>query len=82
MFSLGQVPLRHWCYEYVGLNEYVHNRGNRSGQQVELMLKLWAEPHVTFKGQWHTIDRLRQCVTEARDPNWVWVCSGDGGPDD
>jgi hypothetical protein len=60
----------------------VHNRGNRSKQQVELMLKLWAEPHVTFKGQWHTIDRLRQYVTEVRDPNWVWVSTGEGGPDD
>jgi len=61
--------------EYVGLNENAHNRGNRSKQQVELIA-------ATFKGQWHTIDRLRQYVTEARDPNWVWVSTGEGGPDD
>ena len=42
--------------EYVGLNENFHNRGKRSEEQVELMLKLWAEPHVNFKGQWHTIE--------------------------
>ena len=42
--------------EYVGLNENFHNRGKRSEEQVEVMRALWAEPHVTFKGQWHTID--------------------------
>jgi probable F420-dependent oxidoreductase len=42
--------------EFVGLNEDFHNRGRRSVEQVELMRALWAEPHVTFKGRWHTID--------------------------
>jgi probable F420-dependent oxidoreductase len=42
--------------EYVGLNENFRDRGKRSEEQVELLLKLWAEPHVTFKGQWHTIE--------------------------
>jgi probable F420-dependent oxidoreductase len=42
--------------EYIGLNESFRNRGKRSEEQVELMLKLWAEPHVTFTGQWHTIE--------------------------
>lgn len=42
--------------EYVGLNEDFHNRGRRSEEQVEVMKALWAEPHVTFKGKWHTID--------------------------
>src|SRR5437667_6256843 len=41
--------------EFVGLNENFHNRGRRSEEQVELMRALWAEPHVTFKGRWHTI---------------------------
>src|SRR5215467_14458290 len=42
--------------EYDGLNENFHNRGKRSEEQVRLLQALWAEPHLTFKGQWHTID--------------------------
>jgi probable F420-dependent oxidoreductase len=42
--------------EFVGLNENFHNRGKRSEEQVEVMRALWAEPHVSFKGKWHTID--------------------------
>ena len=42
--------------EYVGLNESFQNRGKRSEEQVQVLRALWAEPHVTFKGQWHTID--------------------------
>ena len=42
--------------EFTGLNENFHNRGRRSEEQVEVMRALWAEPHVNFKGRWHTID--------------------------
>jgi probable F420-dependent oxidoreductase len=42
--------------EFVGLNENFHNRGRRSEEQVQVMQKLWAAPHVTFKGRWHTIE--------------------------
>jgi probable F420-dependent oxidoreductase len=42
--------------EFVGLNEDFHNRGRRSEEQVQVMQALWAEPHVSFKGKWHTID--------------------------
>src|SRR5437764_12239875 len=42
--------------EFVGLNESFHNRGRRQEEQVRLMKALWAEPHVVFKGQWHTIE--------------------------
>src|SRR5947207_5482428 len=42
--------------EFVGLNENFHNRGRRSEEQVEVMQKLWAAPHVAFKGRWHTIE--------------------------
>jgi probable F420-dependent oxidoreductase len=42
--------------EFVGLNENFHNRGRRSEEQVQVMQQLWAEPHVSFKGRWHTID--------------------------
>src|SRR5437870_7001338 len=42
--------------EFTGLNEDFHNRGRRSEEQVEAMQALWAEPHVAFKGKWHTIE--------------------------
>lgn len=42
--------------EFVGLNENFRNRGRRSEEQVQVMQKLWAEPHVSFTGRWHTID--------------------------
>jgi probable F420-dependent oxidoreductase len=41
--------------EFAGLNENFHNRGRRSEEQVEVMKALWAEPHVTFNGKFHTI---------------------------
>jgi probable F420-dependent oxidoreductase len=42
--------------EFVGLNEDFHTRGKRSVEQVKVMQALWAEPHVSFKGEFHTID--------------------------
>jgi probable F420-dependent oxidoreductase len=42
--------------EFVGLNENFHNRGRRSEEQVQVMQALWAEPHVTFHGKYHTIE--------------------------
>src|SRR5437763_9133774 len=58
--------------EYVGLNEDFKNRGKRSEEQVQVMRALWAEPHVTFKGQWHTIDDagINPLPTGRRIPLW------------
>src|SRR6201987_6078076 len=42
--------------EFTGLNENFHNRGRRSEEQVRVMQKLWAQPHVKFEGRWHHID--------------------------
>jgi alkanesulfonate monooxygenase SsuD/methylene tetrahydromethanopterin reductase-like flavin-dependent oxidoreductase (luciferase family) len=42
--------------EFVGLNEAFHNRGRRSEEQVSVMKALWAHPHVTFHGKYHTIE--------------------------
>jgi probable F420-dependent oxidoreductase len=42
--------------EYVGLNEDFKNRGKRSEEQIQVLRALWAEPHVTFTGKWHTIE--------------------------
>jgi probable F420-dependent oxidoreductase len=42
--------------EFTGLNENFHNRGKRSAEQVRVMQALWAEPHVKFAGEFHTIE--------------------------
>lgn len=42
--------------EFTGLNESFANRGKRSEEQVRVLKELWAQPHVTFKGEWHHID--------------------------
>ena len=42
--------------EFTGLNEVFSNRGRRSEEQVQVMQSLWAEPYVTFRGRYHTID--------------------------
>jgi len=42
--------------EFTGLNEEFHNRGKRSADQVRVMQALWAEPHVKYESEFHTID--------------------------
>ena len=42
--------------EFIGLNENFHNRGRRSEEQVRVIQALWAEPHVTFAGEFHRLD--------------------------
>ena len=42
--------------EFNVLGEDFSNRGRRSVEQVEFMQALWAEPHVSFDGEWHQIN--------------------------
>jgi probable F420-dependent oxidoreductase len=42
--------------EFTALNENFHNRGRRSEEQAQVMQALWADPYVTFKGKYHTIE--------------------------
>ena len=42
--------------EFNALGEDFSNRGRRSVEQVEFMQALWAEPHVSFDGEWHQIN--------------------------
>jgi len=41
--------------EYISLGENFHTRGRRVEEQIELLRRLWTEPHVAFQGRWHTI---------------------------
>lgn len=42
--------------EFQGLDVDFHTRGKRSEEQVRFMQALWAEPHVTFAGDFHRLD--------------------------
>ena len=42
--------------ESQGLGMDFTNRGRRSEEQVQVMQALWANDHVSFKGEWHEID--------------------------
>jgi probable F420-dependent oxidoreductase len=58
--------------EFTALNETFTNRGRRSAEQVQVMQALWAEPHVTFKGRWHTIEDagINPLPVHRRIPVW------------
>jgi probable F420-dependent oxidoreductase len=59
--------------EFTGLNENFSNRGKRSAEQFEVLKKLWAEPHVTYKGEWHTIEDagINPLPTRKAIPLWL-----------
>jgi probable F420-dependent oxidoreductase len=44
--------------EYEALGQDVHVRGRRMVEQIELLRRLWSEPHVTFEGTWHKLDGI------------------------
>jgi len=58
--------------EFTGLNENFSNRGRRSEEQIQVMQALWAEPHITFKGRWHTIEDagINPSPASGRVPVW------------
>jgi len=58
--------------EFTALNENFVNRGRRSAEQVEFMQKLWAEPHVTYKGRWHEVQDagINPLPVHRRIPVW------------
>ncbi|HVZ08272.1 LLM class F420-dependent oxidoreductase [Rhodopila sp.] len=58
--------------EFDGLNEVFSNRGRRSEEQVQVMQALWASPHVTFRGRYHTINDagINPRPTNGRIPVW------------
>ena len=43
--------------EYESLGEEWESRGRRMDEQVEVMRRLWSEPVLDFRGEWHRVDR-------------------------
>jgi Luciferase-like monooxygenase len=58
--------------EFIALNENFHNRGRRSEEQVRVMQALWAEPHVTFTGEFHRLEDV------GINPRWLRAACRSG----
>ena len=58
--------------EFQGLGMDFHTRGKRSEEQVRFIQALWAEPHVTFKGEFHQLDEggINPRPASGRVPIW------------
>jgi probable F420-dependent oxidoreductase len=61
--------------EYIGLNQNFHDRGMRSEEQIAVMRALWAEPHVLFEGQYHTVPNAGINPLPTK-PLEVWIGGG------
>lgn len=59
--------------EYQGLNENFADRGARSEEQIELLRALWAEPVVTFRGRWHTVEAAGINPLPPRRAIPIWI---------
>jgi probable F420-dependent oxidoreductase len=59
--------------EYDALGEDFRTRGARSEEQIEVLRALWAEPLVTYRGRWHTIDAagIEPRPAAGRIPVWI-----------
>jgi probable F420-dependent oxidoreductase len=57
--------------EYEALNENFANRGERAEEQVDVLRKLWSEPLLDYRGEWHRIDRASILPRPGREiPIW------------
>lgn len=65
---------RNWM-EYEALNEDFTNRGRRIEEQVEVLRRLWTEELLTFRGQWHDLDRVGLNPMPAQRPIPIWMGS-------
>lgn len=61
--------------EYEALNEDFRTRGARQEEQIAVLRKLWTEELVTFRGRWHTLDRVGINPRPARAIP-IWIGSG------
>ncbi len=59
--------------EYEGLGQDFHTRGRRMEEQIRLLRLLWAEPVVSFEGQWDRVDRAGINPLPPRLDIPIWV---------
>ncbi len=58
--------------EYTALNQDFSTRGSRSEEQVQLLKRLWTEPLITYKGQWHDIPDAGINPLPVQKPIPIW----------
>jgi probable F420-dependent oxidoreductase len=70
-FELG-VGLSWNAAEYAAVGQDFVTRGRRVEEQIAVLRRLWTEPYVTFKGEWHTLDNTGlNRVPSAPIPIWL-----------
>ncbi len=65
--------------EYESLGFTFADRGRRLEEQIDLMRLLWTQPLVTFRGRYHSLDRVGINPLPSR-PIPIWMGSGASEP--
>ena len=80
LLSGGRVVLAvgtGWNYiEYESLSAPFSDRGRRLDEQVDVLRRLWREPVVDYRGEFHRIDRAGILPRPARGTIPVWFGGG------
>jgi probable F420-dependent oxidoreductase len=63
--------------EYESLGAEFASRNARLEEQITVLRRLWSEPLVTYRGRWHTLDRIAITPRPAR-PLPIWIGGGAG----
>ena len=71
-FRLG-VGIGWNAVEYEALGEDFHNRGRREEEQIDLLRRLWTEPVLTYRGQYHRVTEagLNPMPIQQSIPIWI-----------
>jgi probable F420-dependent oxidoreductase len=59
--------------EYQAMGANFHNRGKRLDEQLTVLRELWTKPFVTFKGQYHTLDKVGIYPQPVQRPIPIWI---------
>ena len=59
--------------EFEALGVKFGDRAARIEEQIEICRKLWTEQHVTYKGQWHTINDAGLAPMPIQRPIPIWI---------
>ncbi len=62
--------------EYEALGEDFSTRGRRIEEQIHVMRLLWTEPIVTYRGEYHRLDRVGINPLPVQRPIPLWIGSG------